>query len=157
YRIALHAAWVRGGFQDPVRLAAGRADSAERPFPGDDDVVPPLTQAGDDLVAGSALDLDHVRLCHPRIEGAGEGVRVERRRVDRLLQVAAEEDVGEEEEQRPLVLLVAAGGAEGEVRFAAAERERGRQRRPRTLERRERVRVLRLEPEHLRPRAEREA
>ena len=58
---------------------------------------------------------------------------MERRRVDRRLQVEAEVDVVEEEQQRPLVLLVAARRAEGEIRVAAPEGERGRERRARPL------------------------
>jgi hypothetical protein len=117
----------------------------------------PSDQPGDRLRADALLDLDDVRLGETREEGAADVVGVEAGRVDRRLQVEAEDGVGEEERQRPLVLLVAAGGAEREVRLAAAERERRRQRRPRPLPRRERVRVLGVEPEHLRAGAEGEA
>ena len=84
-------------------------------------------------------------------------IGVEARRVDRRLQVVAEDDVTQEDVQRPLVLLIAAGRSEREVREAVAERERGRERRPRPLAGRERGRQAVLEPEHLRARAERPA
>jgi hypothetical protein len=51
-------------------------------------------------------------------------VGVEHRRVDRLLGVQAEVDEREEEDERPLILVVAAGCAEGE-QLAVAARERG--------------------------------
>jgi hypothetical protein len=47
------------------------------------------------------------------------------RRVDRLLQVHAMHRVAQEECEGPLVLLVAAGRAEGHVRLAVAQREAG--------------------------------
>ena len=59
--------------------------------------------------------------------------------------------------QRPLVLLVAARRAERELRLAVAPDQCRRQRRARTLARRQRVRQPLLEPEHLRARAEAEA
>ena len=79
------------------------------------------------------------------------------RRVDRLLQVHAGMDVAQEELRDPLVLLVAAGRAPGEVRLAVAQRHGRRERRARPLAGRERGRMALLEPEHLRARAEAEA
>ena len=58
-------------------------------------------------------------------------------------------DVAQERVQRPLVLQVTAGRAERQVRLAVAQRQRRRQRRARPLARRERVRVVPVEPEHL--------
>ena len=49
---------------------------------------------------------------------------VEIGRVYRLLQVEAEMDVGQEEIQGPLVLLVPAWGTEGQVRLAITQRQR---------------------------------
>ena len=66
-------------------------------------------------------------------------------------------DVAHEELRRPLVLLVAAGRAPGEVGLAIAQRERRRERGARPLARRERGRMAFLQPEHLRARAEAEA
>ena len=64
---------------------------------------------------------------------------VERGRVDRLLQVHPERRVVEEEGERPLVLLVPARGAEGQIRLAIAQDQAGRQRGPRPLAGREGV------------------
>ena len=49
-----------------------------------------------------------------------EVVGVELGRVDRLLQVQPEIDVPDERVQRPLLLLVAAGRAPGEIRLAVS-------------------------------------
>ena len=78
-------------------------------------------------------------------------------RVDRLLQVQPAVDVPQEDVQRPLLLLVAAGSAVREPRLAAAQHEPGRERRARSRARLERRRQTLLEPEHLRARAERPA
>src|SRR5437764_14203076 len=58
-------------------------------------------------------------------------------------------DVAQEELRGPLVLLVAARRAPGQVRLAIAQRERGRERRSRALARLKRGRVTFFEPEHL--------
>ena len=71
------------------------------------------------------------------------------RRVDRLLQVHAGMDVAQEELRDPLVLLVAAGRAPGEIRLAVAQGQGRRQRGARPLARRQRGRMAFLEPEHL--------
>ena len=63
---------------------------------------------------------------------------VEGRAVDRLLQVHAVIDMVQEQQQRPLVLLVAAGRAERHIRLAVAEREPRRQGGARPLARRQR-------------------
>ena len=78
-------------------------------------------------------------------------------RVDRLLQVHAGVNVAQEELRDPLVLLIAAGRAPGEIRLAVAQGERRRQRGARPLARRERRRMAFVEPEHLRAGAEAEA
>src|SRR4051794_28835216 len=154
--VTLHAARIRGALQQTV-LARDRADAAERPVAGHLDVVAALAQIGDDLFAEARLELDLTRLAVARVERAREVVRVEARRVDRLLQIQAAVDMPEEEVERPLVLLVAAGRAEREVWVAAAECKRRRERRARALAGLERVRQPLLEPEHLRARAQREA
>lgn len=56
-------------------------------------------------------------------KGAREVRSVEHRRVVRGLQTVAEDDVRQEEFERPLVLLIAAGSAERDRRLAVAERE----------------------------------
>src|SRR4051812_16235153 len=67
------------------------------------------------------------------------------RRVDRFLQVHPGMDVAQEELGRPLVLLVTAWCAPGEIRLAVAQREGGAQRGARTFARRERGRMAFLE------------
>src|SRR4051794_22111870 len=66
-------------------------------------------------------------------------------------------DVAQEKLAAPLVLLVAAGGAPDEVGLAVAQRHADRERRARTLARRQRGGEPLLQPEHLAARAEREA
>src|SRR6266566_181471 len=153
--VPLHPTWVRRRLQRPVAFSAGRADAAQRP--GAD--VLDLVSAGAETFdrAASILHRDVPRLRLPGIERARERLGVEVRRVDGPLQVEAVVHMGEEDVQRPLVLLVAAGRAEREVRLAAAQDERRRQRRPRPLPRRKRVRQALLEPEHLRARRQAEA
>src|SRR5213080_3418958 len=108
-----------------------------------------LPEVPDHLVSEPRLDLDLPRLALARIEGAREVVGAEVRRVDRRLEVETAVDVLQKHVQRPLVLLVAARCTEREVGMAAAERQRGRERRARALLRLERVRQPLLEPEHL--------
>src|SRR5713226_1666977 len=122
-RVPLHAARVRGGLQLPVWIAPGGADAAERPLRRHLDVVAAITQARDHRRVEARLDLRVPRPRLSRVERAGEVVRVEGGRVDRRLQVEPELDVCEEDVQRPLVLLVAARRAEGEVRLALPQGE----------------------------------
>ena len=77
--------------------------------------------------------------------------------VDRLLQILTGMDVTQEELRDPLVLLIAARRAPGEVGLAIAQRELGRKRRARALAGRKRGRMALFEPEHLRAGAEAEA
>src|SRR3954452_3608046 len=111
---------------------------------------------GDDLFAEARLELDLTGLAVALIDRAREGGRVGARRGDLLLQVQAAVDMPEEEVERPLVLLVAAGRAEREVWGAAAESKRRREPRARALAGRGRVRQSLFEPEHLRARAQRQ-
>src|SRR5262249_23657518 len=139
-----------------VRVTRDRADPAEGPTAGDLHVVPALLQAGDRLLADAVLDRDVPGQRLAPVERARGRPGVVLRRLDRLLQVEPEVDVAEKRVQRPLVLLVAAGCAEGEIRLAAARGHRRRQRRPRPLPRLQRARQALLEPEHLGPGAEAE-
>src|SRR6185437_17168389 len=93
----------------------------------------------------------------PGVEARGKRLGVVVRRVDRGLEIEVLVDMAEEDVERPLVLLVASGGAEGQARRSVAAGDGGRQRRPRPLAGLERVRQALLEPEHLRARAETEA
>jgi len=79
------------------------------------------------------------------------------RRVDCGLEVEAVVEVGEEDMQRPLVLLVAARRAERQPGFAAAQGERRAERRARSLPTFKAVRVIRVQVEHLRSGTQAEA
>src|SRR5882672_10766140 len=117
----------------------------------------------------AALELIDARLRHAVLdhEHAGpRGARPERdremlgmpsRRVDGFLQVQPGVDMPQEELRDPLVLLVAAGRAPGEIGLAVAERHGGRKRGARTLAWRQRGGMVFLQPEHLRAAAEAEA
>ncbi len=78
-------------------------------------------------------------------------------RVERFLHVHTEIDDVQEELQRPLVLLVAAGRAKGQPRLAVAQCQRRREGRARALARDQRVRMTLVQVKHLAARAEREA
>src|SRR5208282_3162011 len=78
-------------------------------------------------------------------------------RFDRLLQVHAELDDVEEELERPLILLVAALGAESQVWLSGARRKRRRERSTRALAGHQGVGMARVEVEGLHPGSERKA
>ena len=96
------------------------------------------------MVASGTRDFDHQHAGprRARPERNREMLGVPGRRVDRFLQIHAGMDVAQEELRRPLVLLVAAGRAPGEIGLAVAQRQRRRQRRARALARRKRRRML---------------
>src|SRR6266581_8327608 len=127
--VALHAAGVGGGAEQPGgRVAADRGQPAERPRLGDDHQVAAAAQALERGGAEPLLNHDLAGTVLPGPERARERGGVEGGRVDGGLEVEAEVDVVEEQPERPLVLLVAAWGAEGEHRLPVAEDERRRQR-----------------------------
>src|SRR4051794_34355227 len=152
--IALHAARVRAGADLPLLPLHG-ADAAERPRRRDPDVVAAVTQLVERALAETLLDDQRTLLDAARVERRDQVVGVPLGCVDRLLQVQPAVDVTEEDMERPLFLLIAAGRPPREPRLAVAQCEARRQRRPRPLARRERRRQPLLEPEHLRARAER--
>src|SRR6266550_2495154 len=116
YGVALHAAGVGGGVEDAV-TAGHRADPAQGPGRADVDQVAAAAEFGDHRFADPRLDVQGPGLGLARVERRRHVRGVERREVDRLLQVHAERQVVEEEQQRPLILLVAAWRAEREVRL----------------------------------------
>ncbi len=115
-RVALHAAWVRAGAQDAVRVAGDGAHAPERPGVGHLDVVPAAAQVVGDGGSPPGLERERARRRLPRMEGRRKVVGVKARRVDRGLKVVAEDDVAEKDVQGPLVLLVAPRCSEREIR-----------------------------------------
>src|SRR3546814_19032491 len=92
-----------------------------------------------------------------RAEGGREVGGVEQRQVDGFLQVQPVMHEAEEEGKLPLVLLVAARGAESEGRAPLEEREAGRQRGARALAGLQGSGQALGQPEHLSARIELEA
>ena len=104
--------------------------------------MPAPPQLGDHVLAEPVLDDDLARRRPAARTRRGTG-GVPGRRVDRRLQVQPAEHVAQQEAQLPLVLLVAAGGAERQGRHAVAQRQRRRERGARALARQQRVRQAR--------------
>ena len=141
-------------------MAGSRATAHRRPSDQGScalDLVAAPAQGGDHVVGVAVLERDHARHHPARVERAGEAVVVEGRRVDGLLQAHPADDVAQQEQRLPLVLLVAAGRPAGEHRHAVAQHQRRRQRRARAGARLERGGQSLVEPEHLGPAAEAEA
>src|SRR6266508_6301727 len=153
-RVPLHSSWIGGGTEKAVRPAFYRGDAAERPLGSHRDVVATLAQLRDRRLVEACLDRKRGGVCVPREERARKVIRVVLGCLDRRLQVHRAHDVVEEGVQGPLILLVAAGRAERDLRLAVTEDERRRERRPRTRAGAQRRRQPLLEPEHLRPRPE---
>src|ERR1051325_2761974 len=119
--VTLHAARIGCGFAAHAVLRGG-GEAAFRPFRLDlDDVAAPRK-----LVAGllwpALLDLQHAGPRGARPERDREMLGMPGRRVDRLLEIHPGVDVAQKELRDPLVLLVAAGRAPGEIRVAVAQR-----------------------------------
>src|SRR6202521_3218134 len=155
-RVALHAARIGGSAASPV-LAGGGGETAFGPVRRDLDDMAATLELADARFRHTPLDDEHARPRRARPERDREMLGMPGRRVDRLLQIHAGMDVAQEELGRPLVLLIAARRAPGEIGFAVAQRQRRRERGARALTGRKRGWVARLEPEHLRPRAEAES
>src|SRR5579875_3895608 len=85
-RVTLHAARVGRRVQHAV-APGDRADPAERPRWAHGHLVTACAQLRYDLLPRPLLDVDSPRSCLARVERGGEMAGVERRRVDRLLQV----------------------------------------------------------------------
>src|ERR1041385_8289458 len=129
-----HAAGGGGALDEAGRgVEADGGDLAVGPVAGDLDVVAEGGELVADAGGEAALDDEAFWESAVRVERAGEVQGVEGGRVDGGLKVHAEVDDVQEELERPLVLLVAAGGAEGHVRLAAAHGERRGERGARAL------------------------
>ena len=140
----------------PSSLLPYGAQPAEAPRIAFGDDVPAACQLVPYGGADAALDHQTTRLGGARVERRREAGGVPGRRVDRLLQVHPAAQVTQQEEQLPLVLLVATRRPTGHHRLTVAQHQRRRQRGPRSLARRQRGRQPVLEPEHLRPAAQAE-
>src|SRR4030095_16708608 len=123
------------------------AEASYRPRLGALDAVAAPRELLAHALLEAAFELQRPRPRAARVERLRKVLGVEHRRVDRLLRVEAEVDEREEEDERPLVLLVAPGRAEREC-LALSARDRRRQRRARPLPRRERSPQAFLQPEH---------
>ena len=77
---------------------------------------------------------------------------VEHGRVVRCLQTETENDVRQEEFERPLILLIATGSAECDPRLAITERESRAEGGPRPFAAFDAIGVVGIEVEHLRSR-----
>src|SRR5579864_955428 len=119
--------------------------------------MPAPAQLLDDSRRQPVLDHQLTGEGHVRVEGTGEVSAVEHGSVDRFLQPQPEGGVGEEEIERPLVLLIAARSPEGQIRLALAESEAGAERGPGPLAGFQRVGMPRAQVELLGAAAETEA
>src|SRR5262245_25170181 len=106
--VTLHAAGVGGGVEQAIP-AGDSADPAEGPRALDLDVMATAAQFGDCSVPHPGLHVKASGVGVTRVERRREMRRVERREVDRLLEVHPVVHVVQEEPQGPLILLVAAG------------------------------------------------
>src|SRR6185437_9531926 len=146
--VALHSSRV-GSCVQHAPVPGDGADPSERPRGRDVHLVTTPSQLVDRRFAVPVLDGQRSRLAAARVERGGEVIIVERRSDDRFLEVHAEQHVVEEEAERPLVLLVTAGGAERQVGLAVAQGQAGRQRGARTAAGGQRTGESRREREHL--------
>jgi len=113
-------------------------------------------QAREDILVEPILSDEHSRLDIPGVEGAWEARRVPGRGVDGLLQGLTADQMPQEEEELPLVLLVASRRATGQHRLTVTVHHRGGKRRTRAAPWHEGGSEPLLEPEHLHAAAERE-
>src|SRR5262249_9305384 len=118
-RVTLHAARIGGG-ATPAALARRCREAAFRPVRPNLDEMAAALELAHGRLRQPALDDEHARPSGARPERARKMLGVPRWRVDRLLQVHARVDMTQQELGRPLVLLVAARRAPGEVGFAVA-------------------------------------
>ena len=114
----------------PVSGSRLTADSRpERPGPGDGDVVPPAAEVGDDGVPEAGLDDDLAgRRCRAGRTTTGSAVVCQAGASIAACRSSPSTTWAQPEAQLPLLLLVAAGGAEGQGGDAVAQRQRRRER-----------------------------
>ena len=102
------------------------------------DLVAVRAQLIDRRLGHALLDDHHAGASHARPERRRKMFGMPRRRVDRLLQIHVGVHVAQEHLRDPLVLLIAARRAPGEIGLAVAQRHGRCQRRTRAFARRER-------------------
>src|SRR3954453_7191704 len=155
-RVGLHAARIGGGAA-AAAVARSGGEPPLAPVGVDLDDVTAAIELRHRALRQATLDHEHAWPRRAWPERDREMLGEPGRRVDRLLQVHLGVDGAHEQPGGPLIFLVAAGGAPGEVGFSVAQRERGRERGARPLSRRQRGGMAFLYPEHLRTRTETEA
>ena len=117
-------------------------------------LVAPRRKFVADLRSDARLDPRATGIGSVGIERAREMCALDRWRVERLLHVHAEVDHVQEELERPLVLLIAAGRAKGQPRLPVAQRQRRGEGRAWSLAWNQRVGVALVQVEHLAARPE---
>src|SRR5262252_2324791 len=122
--VALHSARIGGGAA-AAAVARGGGETPLAPIGVDLDDVAPAFELLHRRLRQPALHHQHAWPRGARPERDREMLGVPGRGVDRLLQVHAGMDVAHEQLRRPLILLVAAGRAPGEIRLPVTQRERG--------------------------------
>ena len=122
--IGLHQPRRGGGAEQAVRAARSRDQAADRPGRRDLEVVAAPAQIRQHLRPEALFGQQVPRSTFARIERAREMRRMRHRHVDRLLQVEAMMHVPQEEQELPLLLLVAARRAEGQRRPALSKSQR---------------------------------
>src|SRR5215470_15295624 len=122
--VALHAAGIGGGAA-AAALTSGGGETSLAPVGVDLDDVAAAFELLRRRRRQAALDHQHARPRGARPERDREMLGVPGGGVDRLLQIHAGVDVAHEQLRRPLILLVAAGRAPGEIRLSVTQRERG--------------------------------
>src|SRR6266700_8350869 len=113
-RVALHAAGIGGSTTAAADLRGG-GEAAFRPVGTGLHDMPAAVQGIDGRPRHAVLDHQHAGPRGARPERDREMLRMPGRRVDRFLQVHLGVDVPQEELRDPLVLLVAAGRAPGQI------------------------------------------
>ena len=136
---ACRADWRPRGGACPTREAAVSRPSDQA---GPTSTSWPRARNSSIVASGTrGFDHQHAGARHARPERRREMLGMPGRRVDRLLQIHVGVHVAQEELRDPLVLLIAAGRAPGEIGLAVAQRHGRRQRRARALARRQRRRM----------------
>src|SRR4051812_18485482 len=118
-RVALHAARI-GCRLAALAVARGSRQAALGPVRTNLELVPALLELILGRLRHAALDHQHARTSGTRPERGEEMLGVPGRRIDRFLQVHPRVDVAQEKLGDPLVLLIAAGRAPGQIRLAIA-------------------------------------